>query len=117
MRPRGLHSHSPPNGRCCPFATAVAALKLTPDEWATLSQAQTRLAHAASLLETAAAGEDELAESDDALTRRLSTLITRLQSGAAHDPALLEIVDLLQPARIQLDEAARSLRGIGKSST
>jgi DNA repair protein RecN (Recombination protein N) len=89
----------------------LAALKLAPDEWATLSQAQTRLAHAASLLETAAAGEDELAESDDALTRRLSTLISRLQSGAAHDPALLEIVDLLQPARIQLDEAARSLRG------
>src|SRR5206468_3194830 len=88
----------------------LLALKVAPDELATLSQAQTRLAHAASLLEIAADGEDALAESDDALTRRLSALISRLQSGAAHDPTLREIVALLEPARIQLDEAARSLR-------
>ena len=88
----------------------LAALAVTTDEWTTLSQTQSRLAHAASLIETAAAGEDELAESDSALTRRLSALIARLQAGAAYDSALREIVALLEPARIQLDEGARSLR-------
>jgi DNA repair protein RecN (Recombination protein N) len=62
------------------------------------------------LLEAAAAGEDELADSDAAIVRRVGAVISRLQAGTAHDPALGAIVALLEPARIQLDEAARALR-------
>jgi DNA repair protein RecN (Recombination protein N) len=88
----------------------LAALAVTADEWSELSTAQTRLAHAASLLEAATAAEDELAERDDALLRRLAALATRLDQNTAHDPSLAEIVALFEPARIQLDEAARALR-------
>ena len=88
----------------------LEALNVTADEWSSLGQAQSRLAHAAALLEAAAAGEDELADSDAAIVRRVGTVISRLQAGSAHDPALGAIVALLEPARIQLDEAARALR-------
>ena len=88
----------------------LAALGMTADEWTALSAAQTRLAHAASLLEAATAAEDELVEHDDALLRRLSSLAGRLAQNTVHDPALADIVALFEPARIQLDEAARALR-------
>jgi DNA repair protein RecN (Recombination protein N) len=88
----------------------LAALDVSADEWSSLTQRQSRLAHAAALLEAAAAGEDALTEGEDALARRLSALIAKLSASAAHDPALAEIVALLDPARIQIDEAARALR-------
>ncbi len=89
----------------------LAALGMATDEWATVSQAQSRLAHAASLLDATAAAEDALAEGDDALARQLRTIVGRLKAGTTHDPALGEIVALLEPAAIQIDEAARALRG------
>jgi len=88
----------------------LVALSVTATEWASLAQAQSRLAHAAALLEAALSGEEELTEADGALARRLSALLARLDAGAAHDPALKEVVALLEPARIQLVEAARELR-------
>ena len=89
----------------------LARLDVSEDEWAALTQRQSRLAHAAALLEAAATGEDALSEGDDGLARRMSTLIARLAAIAVHDPALAEIVALLEPARIQIDEAARALCG------
>ncbi len=88
----------------------LEALNVTADEWTALDQAQSRLAHAAALLEAAAAGEDELTDSDAAIVRRVGAVISRLQAGTAHDPALGAVVALLEPARIQLEEAARALR-------
>lgn len=88
----------------------LAALAFTTDEWASLNQAQSRLAHATSLLEAAAEGEEALTESDASLVRALSGIIARLAAGATHDPALQDIVALLEPARIQLIEAGRELR-------
>ena len=94
----------------CAREREIAALAMSSDEWTTVSQSQSRLAHAASLLDAAAAAEDAIAEDEDALSRRLATIITRLQAGVTHDPALGEIVALLEPAQIQLAEAARALR-------
>ncbi len=54
--------------------------------------------------------DDALAEGDGALTVRLSHVVARLDAAAAHDPALKDIAGLLEPAAIQLDEAARALR-------
>jgi DNA repair protein RecN (Recombination protein N) len=89
----------------------LAALNLGDDEWEQLSRAQSRLAHAAALLDVATSAEEELAESDAALVRRVGAVVARLEALAAHDPALKEIIALLEPARIQIDEAARALRG------
>ena len=89
----------------------LATLDVSAEEWVALTQAQSRLAHAAALIEAAAAGEEGLADGDDALSSRLASLLAKLDAHSAHDPALAEIVALLEPARIGIDEAARALRG------
>ena len=88
----------------------LAALGFTVDEWTSLAHSQARLAHAAALIETAEAVEHELAEADEALARRLAALVARLEAAAVHDPALTGIAALLEPAHVQLVEAARELR-------
>ena len=89
----------------------LATLDVSAEEWMALTQAQSRLAHAAALIEAAAAGEEGLADGDDALSSRLASLVATLDAHSAHDPALAEITALLEPARIGIDEAARALRG------
>jgi DNA repair protein RecN (Recombination protein N) len=91
-------------------AKELSALAVSADEWAALSLSQSRLAHAASLIEAATFGEEALAEADDAIVQRLDTLASRLSALAAHDAAIGDIVALIEPARIQLEEAARELR-------
>jgi DNA repair protein RecN (Recombination protein N) len=88
----------------------LAALGATAGEWAELSSAQSRLAHAASLLEAASAGEAELAGDDVALNSRLTALVQRLRQAATHDKGLDDIVELIDEARIGIDEAGRMLR-------
>jgi len=88
----------------------LATLDVSADEWAALTQAQSRLAHAAALIEAATAAEEALADGDDALSSRLAALIAKLDALSVHDPALAAIVDLLEPARIGVDEASRALR-------
>src|SRR5436190_9073191 len=88
----------------------LAALGVTESEWTELSAAQSRLANAAGLLETATQSSEILADGDDALVVRLSQLLHRLETSTAHDPALREIIALVEPASIQLNEAARVLR-------
>ena len=62
----GPRRRSPPSAICWSRRRELEALHVTADEWTSLGQAQSRLAHAAALLEAAAAGEDELADSDAA---------------------------------------------------
>jgi DNA repair protein RecN (Recombination protein N) len=88
----------------------LAALKTTAGEWAELSSAQSRLAHAASLLEAASAGEAELAGDGVALNSRLTALVQRLRQAATHDKGLDDVVALIDEARIGIDEAGRMLR-------
>ena len=88
----------------------LATLDVSADEWAALTQAQSRLAHAAALIEAATAAEEALADGDDALSSRLAALIAKLDALSVHDPALAAIVELLEPARIGVDEASRALR-------
>src|SRR5437868_3782115 len=88
----------------------LAALGMTESEWSELSASQSRLANAASLVEIASQGSEALAEGDDAIVTRLAPVVHRLESGAGYDPALRDIVALIEPASIQLDEAARALR-------
>jgi DNA repair protein RecN (Recombination protein N) len=88
----------------------LSALGATSDEWQALSQAQSRLAHAATLLEAATTAEAELTESDAALGARLAAVAHRLKQAAQHDQALSDIVQLADEAKIRIGEAARSLR-------
>ncbi len=88
----------------------LSALGTTAAEWTELSAAQSRLAHAAALLDAAIAGESELADSDAALGARLTSLVHRLRQAALHDSTLDAIVTLVEDARIGIDEAGRMLR-------
>jgi DNA repair protein RecN (Recombination protein N) len=88
----------------------LAALDIAPAEWTELSATQRRLANAAGLIAATADAENALAEGDEALSPRLAQIVRRLTQASADDPALSEVIALLAPAAIQLDEAARALR-------
>ena len=92
-------------------AAELDALGATAAEWQELNTTQARLAHAASLLEAAAAGVAELIEGESALALQLSALVGQLRRAAAHDPSLEPIVALVDEARVRVDEAGRGLRG------
>lgn len=90
------------------------ALKLAPGEWASVTAEHSRLAHAASLIEAAQSGVDILSEAEGAALGQVDAVLSRLQPLLQHDPRLAEILDALEPARIQLQEAAASLRRYGE---
>ena len=57
-------------------------------DWQTLQEDYARLAHAASLLETAAFGIETLSEADNACLAQLNALTARLRDGIEHDASL-----------------------------
>jgi len=69
-----------------------------------------RLSHAASLIEAAEAGLSTLSESDGAVVSVVAGVLGRLQQLTDVDQRLKEITDVLEPAQIQLQEAAYGLR-------
>lgn len=79
-------------------------------EWEELQADYARLAHAASLLETAAFGIETLSEADTACLTQLSALMARLRDGMEHDAGLAETLKLLESAQAELQEAVYSLR-------
>ncbi|MCW5575865.1 MAG: DNA repair protein RecN [Burkholderiales bacterium] len=95
-------------------AQDLEALKLVPGEWAAVGAEHARLAHAASLIEAAQAGVDILSEGEGAALAQVNAVIARLQPLLRHDPRLKDILDALEPAQIQLQEAAGALRRYGE---
>jgi DNA repair protein RecN (Recombination protein N) len=84
-------------------------LGVNADEWMTLGAAQSRLAHAAALIEgtqSAAAGLDD----DGGILAQLNAVAQRLQGLVAYDTALGEHVVTLDSARVQLQELVHSLQ-------
>jgi len=79
-------------------------------EWNELQADHARLAHAASLLETAAFGIETLSEADTACLAQLNALTTRLRDGVAHDASLGETLHMLESAQAELQEAVYALR-------
>jgi len=92
----------------------LGALKLGADEWQTLTEEHTRLAHAASLIETAQVSVETLAEGDASSLAQLNSIINKINNLSQFDPKLKEILDTLEPVRIQLQEAAHELRRYGE---
>lgn len=88
----------------------LEALALAPDEWAELDARQRRFAHAKFLQEVAGEASEALTEGDHALSSMLARVRQRIGQGASIDPALAQVDELLAPASIQIDEAARALR-------
>lgn len=87
----------------------LEALGLKPGEWETVGDEHRRLAHAAALIEGAQQSVDRLSEGDDAIATQLSAIAHRLQHLAAIDPQLNDALASLEPAQIEVTEAARAL--------
>jgi DNA repair protein RecN (Recombination protein N) len=87
----------------------LRTLAFDPARWLEDNQEHRRLAHAASLLEGAAAALAILDENDVAVTTQLDEAMTRLRPLLDYDQALKEPADLLEAARIQLGEATHAL--------
>lgn len=79
-------------------------------EWSEVSNEHSRLSHAASLLEGAQEALALLSEADEQpIISQLSSLNQKLGKLAGVDSGLQAIVDLIEPARIQLQEAVYAL--------
>jgi DNA repair protein RecN (Recombination protein N) len=79
-------------------------------EWESVHAEQTKLAHAASLIEGAGAAVDALSESDASSLETLVAATSRLRALAAYDPGLNDVVALLDAAEAQIQEAVSALR-------
>jgi len=88
----------------------LATLAVTESEWAELNAVHARLANASQLIDAATHGDELLSEGDEAVGVKLAQLGQRLARAVEHDPALADIAGLVESARIQLDETARTLR-------
>ena len=79
-------------------------------EWDELNAEQSRLAHAASLIEGAEHSLALLAEGEVTVTSLLQALGARLEAMAEVDGAVTEVHELIAAATIQVDEALHALR-------
>jgi len=90
--------------------TELEALAFNVADWEVLQADYARMAHAASLLETAAFGIDTLSEAETACLSQLNALMTRLRDGTLHDATLAEPLRMLESAQAELQEVVYSLR-------
>ncbi|CUI05647.1 DNA repair protein RecN [Massilia antarctica] len=90
----------------------VAELKklaVKPGEWSEITNEHSRLSHAASLLEGAQEALAAISESDHPILSQLSSLNQKLGKLVAVDAQLQSVLDCMEPARIQLQEAVYAL--------
>ena len=85
-------------------------LAARPGEWDEIQAEQSRLAHAASLIEGARAALDAISESEDAASSAIAAAASRLRALTGYDGTLAEPVALLNGAAAQVEEAAHALR-------
>lgn len=88
----------------------LEALDYTAEGWQALASEHVRLAHAASLIEGAQYGLEALSEGEGASLTQLNGVIARLNALIEYDPSLREVLDVLEPAGIQIQEAVYGLR-------
>jgi DNA repair protein RecN (Recombination protein N) len=85
--------------------------KLAPKagEWLEIGNEHSRLSHAATLLEGAQEALAAISESDHPILSQLSTLNAKLGKLVDVDTQLQSVLDCMEPARIQLQEAVSEL--------
>ena len=91
-------------------AKELDALAFRAEEWDELQAEHKRLAHAASLIEAVQFGLDVLSEGEVSTLAAVASVQSRLQGMVDFDPKLKEVLDALEPAQIQLQEAVYGLR-------
>ena len=84
-------------------------LAAKPGEWTEVSNEHSRLSHAASLIDGAQEALNVISEADQPMLSQLMSLNSKLEKLADIDADLKPIIDLLEPARIQLQEAVYGL--------
>ncbi|HTS51784.1 MAG TPA: DNA repair protein RecN [Burkholderiales bacterium] len=88
----------------------LTQLALSAQQWDELQADHRRLAHAASLIETVESALDALSEGEAAALATLNGVISRLRSAQQFDAGLKDILDVLEPAQIQIQDAVYDLR-------
>ncbi|MCM8596208.1 DNA repair protein RecN [Accumulibacter sp.] len=88
----------------------LQALGFSADEWQALNEEHRRLAHAASLVDGAQFALQVLAENENACEMQVAAVAGRLEELADYDPALSEVVAVLQAAHAELADAISTLR-------
>jgi DNA repair protein RecN (Recombination protein N) len=84
-------------------------LAAKPGEWTEVSNEHSRLSHAASLIEGAQEALNAISEADSPMLSQLSALTLKLGKLADIDAALKPVIDALEPAAIQMQEAVYAL--------
>jgi DNA repair protein RecN (Recombination protein N) len=84
-------------------------LGLAEGDWEALNAEQKRLSHAASLLADTLGASEALHDGDSPIAAQLEAIVARLQPLQALDERLREPLELLESARIQIEEAASGL--------
>ncbi|AFT84569.1 DNA repair protein RecN [Paraburkholderia phenoliruptrix] len=80
-----------------------------PGEWEEVNTEHRRLSHSANLIDGVQGALTALSESDEAMITHLSSIVSKVRDLADIDPALNDVLAALEPAEIQLQEAAYSL--------
>lgn len=88
----------------------LSALNFLLEEWQMLQVDHSRLSHVASLLEAAESGIETLSENETAVLTQINSVHSQLQNLLEYDDQLRTIIDLLDAARIQLQEGIYELK-------
>ena len=89
--------------------TELDKLAPQPGEWEEVNSEHRRLSHSANLIDGVQGALGALSESDEAMITHLSSIVSKVRDLAEIDPALNDVLAALEPAEIQLQEAAYSL--------
>ncbi len=93
-------------------SSELSALNFSLDEWEALQADHSRLSNAASLLEAAQMGLEVLSEGEAAALGQVNVVISRLTHLLDCDSSLKPLLELLDSAQIQLQEAVYELGDI-----
>ncbi|RDK00645.1 DNA repair protein RecN [Paraburkholderia lacunae] len=89
--------------------TELDKLAPQPGEWEEVNSEHRRLSHSANLIDGVQGALSALSESDEAMITHLSSIVSKVRDLAEIDPTLNDVLASLEPAEIQLQEAAYSL--------
>jgi DNA repair protein RecN (Recombination protein N) len=84
-------------------------LEFDADGWQELIAEHGRLTHAASLIESASECLEALSDSERSATSLVNSATARLSRACHHDPSLRAVLEVLEPAQIQLQEVTTAL--------
>jgi DNA repair protein RecN (Recombination protein N) len=84
-------------------------LAVKPGEWLEITNEHSRLSHAASLLEGAQEALNAISEAEHPILSQLSSMNQKLLKLVDVDAGLQAVLDCMEPARIQLQEAVYAL--------